>query len=148
MRAPTWRTASGNSREPGLAPSSDTAPLEGRASPRSTRMEVVLPAPFGPRRPITAPSGTSKVRPSTTVAAPYRLPRFWKLASEVMTGRLAHHPAGPHGPSVYSDMTKVGSGLPGGGRRSRRTYRQSMTRSRRDLAFDSLGVLVSLGGGA
>ncbi len=31
------------------------------------------PDPFGPRKPVTIPDGTSKVRLSTAVAAPYRL---------------------------------------------------------------------------
>src|SRR5689334_15934436 len=34
-------------------------------------MVVVLPAPLGPRRPMTAPSGTSKEMESTAVNSPY-----------------------------------------------------------------------------
>src|SRR5471032_800345 len=34
---------------------------------------VVLPAPFGPRKPKNSPSATSSDRPSTAVIEPYRL---------------------------------------------------------------------------
>src|ERR1700730_3387288 len=38
-----------------------------------TRIVVVLPAPFGPRKPVTWPGRTLKVSPSTAVTAPNRL---------------------------------------------------------------------------
>src|ERR1700730_3989299 len=38
-------------------------------------MVVVLPAPFGPRMPVTAPSAALSVSPSTAVVWPYRWPR-------------------------------------------------------------------------
>jgi hypothetical protein len=38
-----------------------------------SRMVVVLPAPFGPRKPVTWPGRTVKARPSTAVTAPNRL---------------------------------------------------------------------------
>ena len=34
------------------------------------RMVVVLPAPFGPRKPVTCPGRTVKLRPSTAVTEP------------------------------------------------------------------------------
>ena len=34
------------------------------------RIVVDLPDPFGPRKPVTTPGGTSKVRLSTAVDAP------------------------------------------------------------------------------
>src|SRR5690349_24604009 len=37
------------------------------------RMRVVLPAPFGPRRPKTMPSGTSRSTPARAVVDPNRL---------------------------------------------------------------------------
>src|SRR5580692_7989719 len=37
------------------------------------RSVVVLPAPFGPRKPVTTPGSTSNVSASTAVTAPYRL---------------------------------------------------------------------------
>src|SRR4051812_25199603 len=36
------------------------------------RMGVDLPAPFGPRKPVTAPDRTVNVAPSTAVRRPYR----------------------------------------------------------------------------
>jgi hypothetical protein len=37
------------------------------------RSVVVLPAPLGPRKPVTCPGSTVKVSPSTAVTGPYRL---------------------------------------------------------------------------
>jgi hypothetical protein len=37
------------------------------------RRVVVLPAPFGPRNPVSTPGSTSKVSALTAVTAPYRL---------------------------------------------------------------------------
>jgi len=34
-----------------------------------------LPAPFGPRKPVTTPGSTTKLSPSTAVLSPYRLVR-------------------------------------------------------------------------
>src|SRR5690242_13215340 len=39
-------------------------------------MSVVLPAPFGPRRPKTMPSGTSRSTPARAVVDPNRLTTF------------------------------------------------------------------------
>src|SRR5580693_3753507 len=39
------------------------------------RMVVVLPAPFGPRKPVTLPGSMPNVRSSTAVLAPYRFVR-------------------------------------------------------------------------
>ncbi len=38
-------------------------------------MVVDLPAPFGPRNPVTIPGRTVKVRPSTASLSPYFLVR-------------------------------------------------------------------------
>src|SRR5580693_6918379 len=38
-------------------------------------MVVVLPAPFGPRMPVTSPRAALNVSPSTAVVWPYRLTR-------------------------------------------------------------------------
>ena len=48
-------------------------PAEGVTRPSSMRSVVVLPAPFGPRKAVTVPSPTLKLRSSTAVAAPKRL---------------------------------------------------------------------------
>jgi hypothetical protein len=47
-------------------------PLVGCARPRIIRSVVVLPAPFGPRNPVTIPGSTSKLTPSTALTAPKR----------------------------------------------------------------------------
>src|ERR1700692_1797919 len=39
------------------------------------RMVVVLPAPFGPRKPVTLPGSMPNVRSSTAVLSPYRFVR-------------------------------------------------------------------------
>src|SRR5699024_3378526 len=52
------------------SPSMSTVPVVGLWSPRRHRMGVDLPAPFGPRNPVMAPSGTVKLNPSTTVTWP------------------------------------------------------------------------------
>src|SRR5262245_34302431 len=44
----------------------DTRTLVGASSPPSSRSSVVLPEPFGPGRPSTAPFGTSRVTPLNT----------------------------------------------------------------------------------
>src|SRR5688500_2328977 len=38
-------------------------------------MVVDLPEPFGPRKPVTCPARTVKLRPSTATVLPYRLVR-------------------------------------------------------------------------
>ena len=45
--------------------------------PSSIRRVVVLPAPFGPRKPVTAPSRALKLRSSTAVTSPKRLDSPW-----------------------------------------------------------------------
>src|ERR1022692_597518 len=52
--------------------------------PSSIRKVVVLPAPFGPRKPVTLPCATSKLRLSTATTFPNCLvrPFIWM---EVMT---------------------------------------------------------------
>ena len=52
-----------------------SAPRWRWTSPRSMRMVVVLPEPFGPRKPYTAPCGTSRSMPSTAAWSPNRLVR-------------------------------------------------------------------------
>ncbi len=48
-----------------LMPNTSMCPLSGRVSPRRARKVVVFPAPFGPRKPVTAPEGIWKSRPSS-----------------------------------------------------------------------------------
>src|SRR5689334_12753630 len=48
-------------------------PEVGRARPSRARMVVDLPAPFGPRNPVTRPGASWNVRSSTAVMVRYRL---------------------------------------------------------------------------
>src|SRR4051794_35265997 len=52
-------------------------PHVGRTRPSSIRSVVDLPAPFGPRKPVTAPARTSKLRSSTATTSPKRLLSPW-----------------------------------------------------------------------
>src|SRR6266511_4211269 len=52
-------------------------PAEGRISPQSILIVVVLPAPIGPSRLITSPAGTLSVTSLTAVSRP--LPRRYRL---------------------------------------------------------------------
>ena len=45
-------------------------PPVGRTSPSSARSVVLLPAPFGPRKPVTRPASTSKLSPLTAWTFP------------------------------------------------------------------------------
>src|SRR5215469_3735522 len=49
-----------------------TRPAVGRSMARIIRIVVDLPAPLGPRNPVTTPGRTVKVSPSTAVFDPYR----------------------------------------------------------------------------
>ena len=51
-------------------PCTSASPLVGRSSPSIIRMVVDLPAPFGPRNPVTRPGGTVNVRSSTAFVSP------------------------------------------------------------------------------
>ena len=48
-----------------------TSPEVGGVSPTITRMVVDLPAPLGPRKPVTRPGLAVKVTSSTAVKRPY-----------------------------------------------------------------------------
>src|SRR5579885_3020790 len=54
-----------------------TRPEVGASRPTIIRMVVDLPAPLGPRKPVTSPARTSKLRPSTATVDPYRLVTSW-----------------------------------------------------------------------
>src|SRR3954451_10805394 len=51
-------------------PSSSTRPDSGAVSPTTMENVVVLPAPFGPSRPMTSPDAISRLTPRTTVRPP------------------------------------------------------------------------------
>src|SRR4028118_548657 len=58
-------------------PLTTTVPLVGRERPATMRIVVVLPAPFGPRKPKIAPAAAVRLRRSTAVKSPYLLVRSW-----------------------------------------------------------------------
>ena len=51
-------------------PSTENEPAVGRARPSKMRISVVLPAPFGPRKPNAQPRGTARSMPSTATREP------------------------------------------------------------------------------
>src|ERR1700730_8188591 len=63
-------------------------PEVGSSSVVSMRMSVDLPAPFGPRRPNTSPSSTSKVIPLTAVKPPNFLTMFWTSIASMAVRRV------------------------------------------------------------
>jgi hypothetical protein len=58
---------------PGESPNSERLPLVGRSRPSINRMVVVLPAPFGPRKPNVSPARTENEMLSIPRRRPYRL---------------------------------------------------------------------------
>ena len=58
---------------PILAPKTRPWPAVGRDRPRSSFTAVVLPAPFGPRKPKTSPRGTVMVSPARATIRPNSL---------------------------------------------------------------------------
>src|SRR5436309_2181913 len=69
-----------------------TRPAVGLSSPAMIRIVVVLPAPFGPRKPWISPGATSRLTPSTAVKAPYFLTRF---STRIITLPRRPRPAAP-----------------------------------------------------
>ena len=64
------RSAAGRRRRP-AAPSQRTSPASRAVSPKIARIVVVLPAPLGPRNPVTAPGRTVNDIPSRARTVPY-----------------------------------------------------------------------------
>ena len=67
-RAPTSHRGAVRSRY--CLPLTVTVPEVGRSSPIMRRMVVDLPAPLGPRKPVTVPGSTVKEMWSTAVLSP------------------------------------------------------------------------------
>jgi hypothetical protein len=69
------------------SPRQRTVPLSSEATPTIARMAVVLPAPFGPRKPNTWPGGTVKLSPSSATTSPYvrRKPFSSSVPSPLLT---------------------------------------------------------------
>src|SRR6185437_11311112 len=61
------------------------------------RIVVVLPAPFGPRKPVTLPDSIPNVRLSTAVLGPYRLvrPRTSIMGNWSSLANPRHHVLAP-----------------------------------------------------
>src|SRR4030081_3836670 len=72
-------------------------PLVGRTRPSSTLTVVVLPAPFGPRKPKTSPGSTVRVRSCRATFRPYAL---WRLVISTA--------GADRGPAVKSEAAGVG----------------------------------------
>src|SRR5690242_3900631 len=75
---PDWsitptRGRSARASRAGSRPSTRTVPWSARRYPSQISTVVVLPAPFGPRMPVTSPRAALSVSPSTAVVWPYRL---------------------------------------------------------------------------
>ena len=106
-------------------------PLVGASRPRMIRIVVVFPAPFGPRKPVTWPGRTVKLRPSTAVTGPNRLiscrPRSRPLRARLAAGaceaalpeRIRHSP-GP-ARAVPDDLDHLALPCRRPGRRARPT---------------------------
>src|SRR5947208_1481369 len=69
------RTRRAGSAAPPGTPKSATSPSSGRLRPVTMVITVVLPAPFGPRKPTISPRPTWKSTPATASLAPKRLER-------------------------------------------------------------------------
>src|SRR5699024_1691052 len=85
--APTVST--GRGRAAYRRPPMRASPEVGRTSPSSMRRVVVLPAPFGPRKPVTRPGATSNVRSSTARNEPKSFDRPRTLMSIPAGARTA-----------------------------------------------------------
>ena len=55
---------------PSGAPSTVPLPDVGATRPSSSFSDVVLPAPFGPKKPKTSPRGTARDKPATATLRP------------------------------------------------------------------------------
>ena len=69
----------------------------GPTSPRIIRSVVLLPAPLGPRNPVTRPGRTSNVRSSTAVTSPNR---FVRPLTEIAGDPTRTHAPGAFGRSI------------------------------------------------
>src|SRR5215204_2257543 len=64
-------------RSPSGAPRTRPEPALARARPRRSLIVVVLPAPFGPRRPSSSPRPTVRSRPCSATVWPYVFATPW-----------------------------------------------------------------------
>src|SRR5215210_5085612 len=89
------------------------SPLSGSERPTSIRIVVVLPAPLGPRKPVTVPGSQRKVTSETTVRPPSCLvsPLVWIMPADSWPAGFAARVRGLRSPipSVVAD-NDFGSG--------------------------------------
>ena len=103
--------------------------------PSSIRSVVVLPAPFGPRKPVIRPGSTSKLRSSTATKEPKRLvsPRisiFAPVAVAVLIGCLVVSCTDPCSPTSGEGQPPGGSGSVSGRNAGSRNERAPHTMDR------------------
>src|SRR5262245_10479765 len=78
-------------------PATRAVPEVGASSPFSILIVVVLPAPFGPRKPKICPRGTSKLTASTATKSPNVLVSSWTTTAGSAKGALrCGHPLDEH----------------------------------------------------
>src|SRR6266545_3295282 len=86
-------------------------PRVGGVRPTMIRMVVVLPAPFGPRKPVTRPGLQAKLTSSTATNSPYF---FVRPSTLIMAPTLPDVRPPDIRPGFRPDPTKVGGGPDGG----------------------------------
>jgi len=63
-------TTTSSAFSPWRRPPTVTRPADGASNPTIMHIVVDLPLPFGPRKPVTCPGTTVKLRSCTAVAGP------------------------------------------------------------------------------
>src|SRR5690242_20037548 len=101
-------SASGAACAFGDVPFTSTVPEVGASRPTIMRIVVDFPAPLGPRKPVTSPGRTVKVRSETAVTDPYR------LVSSFISIMAISLPPGAAGVSKAPSRSGVGKSLPWG----------------------------------
>src|SRR4051794_15401016 len=98
-RIPTRRPGFGRSRY--RPPRICAWPLSGSERPTSIRIVVVLPAPLGPRKPVTVPGSQRNVTSETTVRPPSCLvsPLVWIMPADSRSAGFATTVRGLRSPS-------------------------------------------------
>src|SRR5215207_5257031 len=92
-------------------PSQRTVPESAVASPKTQRIVVVLPAPFGPRKPTSRPRRAVNDAPSSARTAPYRLDRS-SISSMVLRSIVAETTGQPALDARQAVRTRAGPGPP------------------------------------
>src|SRR5262245_49423671 len=126
-------------------PSTLTVPADGGRKPVSMRIVVVLPAPFGPRKPTTSPRSRVKLTSSTASAAPKRRERCETVITGAREGSWASRQPQPRPGELAAraapGYSSVAPALPG------RAARAHAARSGLDLEVGVDGLVAALGSG-